>query len=390
MERFDYLLVGGGMAAHAAAAAIRELDEAGRIGIVGEEPYGPYARPPLSKGLWTGAPRERVWLPPVAGLEVRAGRRAVALDPAGHVVRDDRGEEYRYGKLLLATGARPRRLPLPSGSERVIHVRTLADYDALAAAPGRNVVVIGAGFIGSELASALTQAGRSVTMVFPEPVIGARSYPPALARFVTDEFAARGVTLLSGETVAAIEPRGSQVLVRTASGAELLADAVAAGLGVEPAVELARDAGLAVGDGVEVDEQLRTSAPDVWAAGDVARFLSPALGQRLRVEHEDAALTMGRAAGRAMAGDAAPYHHLPFFYSDLFDLGYEAVGLLDARLDTVECWKTFGREGICYYLRGDRVVGVLLWGTFGKVDGARTLIERRAGVSRPELPSAIA
>ncbi|HYQ81448.1 MAG TPA: NAD(P)/FAD-dependent oxidoreductase, partial [Anaeromyxobacteraceae bacterium] len=144
-----------------------------------------------------------------------------------------------------------------------------------------------------------------------------------------------------------------------------------------------------VGDGIEVDAHLETSAPGVFAAGDVARFPCRALGARVRVEHEDAALTMGRAAGRNMAGEDEPYQHLPFFYSDLFDLGYEAVGKLDPSLETVASWKTPFREGVVYYLEGDRVRGVLLWGIFGQVEAARQLVAGEQPVRREALLGAI-
>jgi NADPH-dependent 2,4-dienoyl-CoA reductase/sulfur reductase-like enzyme len=151
-------------------------------------------------------------------------------------------------------------------------------------------------------------------------------------------------------------------------------DAVVAGIGIAPNTELARAAGIEVDDGIVIDQHLRTSRPDVYAAGDVARFTAPALGTRLRVEHEDNALTMGHAAGRAMAGDSSPYAHLPFFYSDLFELGYEAVGEMDPRGEFLSDWKEPFREGVVYYLSGGRVRGVLLWNTWGQVDAARALI----------------
>ena len=169
----------------------------------------------------------------------------------------------------------------------------------------------------------------------------------------------------------------------TRSGRRLETAAVVAGLGIEPDVELAVAAGLAAANGIVVDEHLRTAHPDVYAAGDVANVFSPALDRRVRVEHEDAATTMGRAAGRAMAGDETPYAHLPFFYSDLFDMGYEAVGILDARLETVSDWKEPFREGVVYYLQDGRVRGVLLWNVWGQVDAARQLIAQ-PGPVRPE------
>ena len=387
MPTYRYLIIGSGMTGRAAAAAIRERDPSGSLGMIGSDPERPYARPPLSKGLWFGKTRETVYYDPVPGLTLHASRRAVELDSRTKNVRDDRGEEYRYERLLLATGARPRRLPF--GGEDIIYFRTLADYDRLRAVQGEEVVVIGAGFIGSEVAAGLASNGKRVTMIFPEEAIGARVYPAALATFVTRYFESKGVRILARSAVAAIRRGDRRIAVETASGQRLLADAVVAGIGVSPDVALAESAGITVSDGIEVNEGFRTSAPEVWAAGDVARFPSAALGERMRVEHEDAALSMGRAAGLSMAGEAVRYTHLPFFYSDLFDLGYEAVGKLDARLETVTSWKTEGREGVIYYLDGNRVRGVLLWGIFGQVDAARALIERGTAIPRDELVRAI-
>ena len=172
-------------------------------------------------------------------------------------------------------------------------------------------------------------------------------------------------------------------MLRTKSGEKVEVDGIVAGIGIEPNVDLAKAAGLRVENGVVVDEFLRTDRHEIFAAGDVANFYNPALGKRLRVEHEDNANTMGTAAGRNMAGKDQPYHHLPFFYSDLFDLGYEAVGDLDGRMQTVEDWKEPFREGVVYYLRDGRVRGVLLWNVWEQVDNARKLIAE-PGPFRPQ------
>jgi NADPH-dependent 2,4-dienoyl-CoA reductase/sulfur reductase-like enzyme len=387
MGESRYLIVGGGMSGHAAAAAIAAADPAGSLAMLAAEADRPYARPPLSKGLWLGKPEESVWLPDVPGLALHTGRRAVALDPRVREVRDDRGEVHRYEQLLLATGGAPRRLPF--GGDRVLYFRTIADFRRLRTVEGSRVAVVGGGFIGSELAAALSAAGKEVTMIFPEQAVGARAWPAELAGFVTRYFTGKGVRVLAGRTVEAVEPRGTATLVRTGQGEELLADAVVAGLGIRPETSLAEAAGIRCSDGIEVDALLETSAPAVFAAGDVALFPSEALGERIRVEHEDAALTQGHAAGRNMAGAREPYRHVPFFYSDLFDLGYEAVGKLDPRLETVVSWKTPFREGVVYYLEHDRVRGVLLWGIFGQVDAARALLAGRAPVRRSALADAI-
>ncbi|MGE5127554.1 MAG: NAD(P)/FAD-dependent oxidoreductase [Betaproteobacteria bacterium] len=390
MPRYRYLIVGGGMAADAAARGIRERDKEGSIGLVGEEPSAPYARPPLSKGLWKGEAVETIWRgTDKLGVTLHLGRRIVGLEPGKHRASDDRGEVYEFEKALLATGGRPRRLP-EAGSE-VVYFRTYADYERLRglAGQGQPIVVVGGGFIGSEIAAALATVGARPVMVFPENGVCARPFGPALSAFVTDAYRARGVEVLAGDTVSTIGGERGRARVKTRSGREIEAAAVVAGLGIVPDVELAAAAGLATGDGISVDERLRTTHPDVHAAGDVANVFSPALGSRLRVEHEDAALTMGRAAGLSMAGDETPYTHLPFFYSDLFDMGYEAVGRIDARLQTVADWKEPFREGVVYYLEDGRVRGVLLWNVWGQVDAAREFIKAPGPFAAKDLEGRI-
>jgi NADPH-dependent 2,4-dienoyl-CoA reductase/sulfur reductase-like enzyme len=291
------------------------------------------------------------------------------------IARDDHGDTYRYRRLLLATGATPRRLPF-DGGERVIHFRTLDDYQALRryAKPGAYIAVVGGGFIGSELAASLSSVGCKVTMLFPGPAIGAGRYPDGLTSYLDDYYRSHGVDVRSGIKVIGGSKTDGGVELELSDGEVLRVEAVVAGLGVTPDTSLAEQAGLTVDNGIVVDANLRSSDADIWAAGDVANFHSPALGRRLRVEHEDAAVGMGRHAGRAMAGVAGEYTALPFFYSDLFDLGYEAVGLLDTRLDVVEDWREPNREGVVYYLEAGRVRGALLWNTWGQVDAARALI----------------
>ena len=375
MPDYHYLIVGGGMAADAAARAIREVDRDRDIGVLSEEPDAPYGRPPLSKGLWKGEAVESVWKRTAeAGATLQLGKRVARLDPAKKQVTDHRGATYGYRKLLLATGARPKRLV--AGGEDVIYFRTLADYRRVreVADKRKRFAILGGGFIGSELAAALAGAGCRVTMLFPEAGIGARTFPLDLSRHLNAYYEAKGVTLLAGQSVIGLVKKGRAYAVRTLGGADVPADLVVAGIGVQPNVELAEAAGLPTEDGIAADDRLR-AGPDIWAAGDAAAVPSAVFGRRMRVEHEDAALTMGRYAGRAMAGaDDGPYTHLPFFYSDLFDLGYEAVGSLDARLATVSEWKEPFREGVVYYLDGGRVRGVLLWNTRGRVDAARRLL----------------
>jgi 3-phenylpropionate/trans-cinnamate dioxygenase ferredoxin reductase component len=373
MNTTRYLLVGGGNTAHAAAAGIREHDADGPITIVGAETHPPYKRPPLSKGLWGGGDEAKIWLKTaeLGGVDLQLGRRIASIDPAAHVAVDDRGEEIRYEKLLLATGGRPREIP---GAEGVVYFRTLDDYRLLRerAGEGKYVVVIGGGFIGSELAAALVGAGAQVTMVFPEPAIGWRLFPAELAHFVTGYYRDRGVEVLTDETVAGVA--GGKV--KLGSGRVLDADLVVAGLGIIPRTELAEAAGLPVDNGIVVDEHGRVEGvDDVFAAGDVANFPAPLLGKHVRVEHEDHANSHGRVVGANMAGADTVYDHLPLFYSDLFDLGYEAVGEVDSRLAAVENWVEPNREGtIAYVDDAGRPRGYLLWNTWGKVDAARDQI----------------
>jgi NADPH-dependent 2,4-dienoyl-CoA reductase/sulfur reductase-like enzyme len=222
-----------------------------------------------------------------------------------------------------------------------------------------------------------------VTLVLSGEGIGAGIYPAELSRWLADFYRGKGVTVRTGMTVDRVESRGNRLLLSGKGGDPLSADVVVAGLGIEPAVDLARQIGLELSDGVVVDEYLRTSREHIYAAGDIANFHNPALNRRLRVEHEDNANTMGETAGRNMAGAKRRYDHLPFFYSDLFDLGYEAVGDLSSRHQIVEDWKEKFREGVIYYLERGRVRGVLLWNTWGQVDAARALIAE-PGPFRPE------
>lgn len=373
MPHHRYLIVGGGMTADAAVRGIRELDPDGTVGLVSAEPHPPYNRPPLSKGLWKGAPLERIWRNTEAlGVTLYLGRTVRHLDLGAKQATDDAGTVYSFEKVLLATGGTPRRL----ATDGAIYFRTLDDYLALRwiAEEKEHVAVIGGGFIGSEIAAALAMNGKRVTMTFLEEGIGGRLFPVGLARFLNDYYRERGVEVLPGQSVRGIERVGERYVVHTDGGHRIDSDAVVAGLGIRPATELAEGTGLPVEDGILVDEFLRAGHPDVYAAGDVARFFNPALGKRIRVEHEDNANTQGMAAGRNMAGAQHPYTHLPFFYSDLFDLGYEAVGELDARHNTFEDWKEPYREGVVYYLQDGRVRGVLLWNVWGQVDAARSLI----------------
>jgi 3-phenylpropionate/trans-cinnamate dioxygenase ferredoxin reductase subunit len=375
MPEFKYLIVGGGMTADAAAKGILQTDKSHKIGMISGEKQPPYNSPALSKALWKGEPLDSIWRnTPKEHVDLYLGRLAQSVDVQKKVVVDDKGKRYSYDKLLLATGGIVRRLPYEISG--IIYFRTLDDYKKLRtlAGQGQNFLVIGGGFIGSEIAAALSMNHKSVTMIFPEDFIGSRIYPKDLAQFLNTFYQSKGVEVLAGDSVTGIEKQNSAYLVKTAGGRDLQVDGIVAGIGIQPDVQLARSAGLKIDNGIVVDEYLRTSHPDIYAAGDVANFYNPALNKRMRVEHEDNSIKMGETAGRNMAGETVPYDHLPFFYSDLFELGYEAVGELDTRHEIVADWKEQFREGVLYYLSNGRVRGVLLWNTWGQVDAARKLI----------------
>lgn len=383
MQHSKYLLVGAGLTADSACKGIRDVDPDGTITVVGDETYPPYLRPPLTKDLWKGKDEKKIW----RGTEkyhadLRLGRRIVAIDLSQRTARDDQGEEYRYEKLLFATGGRPRRLPF--GGDDVVYFRTLDDYRKLREIAQRHArfCVIGGGFIGSEIAAALAINDCPVTIVFPEPGVGARIFPRELSSALNEYFRARGVEVLAEAKVVDISRHGSGMRIALGDGRAIDADAVVAGIGIAPNAQLAADAGLKVENGIVVDAYGRAGGhEDVFAAGDVARFPVAALGTQMRFEHEDQAKSHGRCVGKNMAGAHEPYDHLPFFYSDLFDVGYEAVGETDTKLEALLDWDgSVEGKGTITYVDLQRLPrGVLLWNNFGHVDAARELI--RSGKS---------
>ncbi len=375
MASYKYLIIGAGMTGDSAVRGIREVDPNGTIGMIGSDPNPPYNRPPLTKGLWKGKPLESIWRgTDKYSVDIHLRRAVKSIEARKKVVIDGDGNEYGYEKLLLATGGTPRRLP--DTPEGIIYYRTLEDYHKLRelSSHKEHFGVIGGGFIGSEIAAALAMNGKQVTMLFPEPGIGANIYPSELSDYLTQFFRQKGVEVLAGARIQSVQKHGEGYELTTSEGRKVRVDGVIAGIGIQPNIELAQAAGLNTGNGIVVDETLQTSQPDIFAAGDVAEFHNPSLDKRLRIEHEDNANTMGLQAGRNMAGAIQPYHHLSYFYSDLFELGYEAVGELDHRLETLVDWKDPFKKGVIYYLSNSRVRGVLLWNVWETVPKARELI----------------
>ena len=386
MKSYKFLIVGSGMTADAAVRGIRELDPNGSIGMIGSETDMPYARPPLTKGMWKGRPFEKIWRgTDKLNVEFHLGRQVTELDPKSKLLRDDQGEEYSYDKLLLATGGSPIRLPF--GGNEIIYYRTLQDYQRLRALTeqGQRFLVIGAGFIGSEVAAVLSALGKQVTMIFRENSIGENIYPSELSNFLNDTYRKKGVDLVPADEVASLEKTGTSFKVQTRGGRTFEVDGVVAGIGVRPNVELAKSAGLKVENGIIVDDHQRASMPDIFAAGDVAMFPHATLGKLARIEHEDNALQMGKQAGRNMAGADEPYTHTPFFYSDLFEFGYEAVGELSSKLEMVTDWQEPFQKGVVYYLDGGHVRGVLLWNVWKKIEEATALIAEPGPFKAAEL-----
>jgi 3-phenylpropionate/trans-cinnamate dioxygenase ferredoxin reductase subunit len=395
---FRYLIIGGGLAGASAVEGIREIDDVGTILLVGREEHLPYERPPLSKKLWTGDKKVEDILAhdetfyKENEVQMLLGTTIVELDAQNKTVTDNTGDSFRFDKLLLATGGIPRRLSIPGGDmHEILYYRYLDDYARLRreATVGKSAVVIGGGFIGSEMAAALTMNGVKVTMIFPEPYLVQRVFPEYLGCAIQDRYREHGIKIMHDNKPAAFSRSETRVYTRTESEQHFESDLVVVGIGITPAVELATGAGLQVSNGIVVNEYLQSSHPDVYAAGDNAQFSYQALGQQMRVEHWDNALSQGKWAGRNMAGAHEPFDYMPYFYSDLFEFGYEAVGEVDARLETFADWEKENDTGVIYYLKDSKVRGVMLCNVWGKLDAARELIRSGKRMSPRHLRGAI-
>ena len=395
---FEYIIIGGGLAGASAVSGIREIDRSGAILLVGAEKHLPYDRPPLTKKLWLGKKKvEEIFIKGRKyyddnGITLLNGIKIVSINAGEKTVTDEKGESYSYKKLLIATGGIPRRLSIPGGDlEGIYYFRTLDDYLAIRqkSAQGASALVIGGGFIGSEIAAALNVNGVNVTMLFPGSYIVDRVFPDYLGKVVQQEFVGKGITVLSGDKPVSIEKKDGEFIARTEKGRTVKAGILIAGIGIEPETALAGSASLKIENGVTVNEYLETSDPDIYAAGDNAYFPYSALGKRMRLEHWDNALNQGRQAGRNMAGAHERYDYMPYFFSDLFEFGYEAVGEVDSQLETYADWIKENETGTVYYLKDGKVRGAMMCGIWEKVDQARELIKKGEHVDSLTLSGAI-
>ena len=390
-------VVGAGLAGGKAVEALRAEGFGGRIVLFGDEPHHPYERPPLSKGYLQGNDeRDTVFVHPESwygehDVDLRLGAAVTGLDRHAHELMTDDGQPVHYDRLLLATGASPRHLRLPGADLPGVHyLRTLDDSDALRAAfrPGATVVVIGGGWIGLETAAAARTAGATVTVLESAELPLLRVLGPQMAQVFAGLHRENGVDLRLGVTVAALRGEGSAVTgVELGDGAVIDADAVVVGVGVTPNVDLARQAGLEVDDGVLVNASLRTSDAHVFAAGDVANAEHPVLGRRIRVEHWANALHQPEVAARSILGRDAVYERLPYFFTDQYDLGMEYVGYASADDDVVVRGDLEGREFVALWVRDGRVVAGMNVNVWDVTDRIRDLILSREPADAFELPA---
>jgi 3-phenylpropionate/trans-cinnamate dioxygenase ferredoxin reductase component len=392
MTTDTHVIVGASLAGASAAAALRKEGFDGRIILIGEEAERPYERPELSKTYLRGEAKKDVHVHPVGfydehDIELWTGRRVDRLDLARREITVG-DEPIRFDRLLLATGATPRDLDLP-GSELdgIMTLRTMADADRIRErAEDVNVVaVIGGGWIGSEVAASLRQLGHDVTLVLPtrnplEKVLG-----PELGAMYREAHEEQGVSIVAGATATAFEGHGYVTAVRTADGRTVPAGLVVVGVGAEPRVELARQAGLRVDDGILVDERLETSVPGIFAAGDVANATHPLYRRRLRIEHWDNAKRQGRTAAANMLGKAKRYERIPYFYSDQYDIGMEYTGLAAPGDEVVFRGDRGAREFIAFWLRDGRVTAGMNVNVWDVAPAIERLVASQADVDVRQL-----
>ncbi len=387
MATQTFVIVGASLAGAKAAETLRAEGFDGRVVLLGAEPERPYERPPLSKEYLRGEADGKPYVHDEGfygeqEIELRTSTRVEAIDPGASTVTLAAGETLAFDRLLIATGAQPRPLTLP-GAERALTLRTTADSDTIRARieAGGRLVTIGAGWIGSEVAASARQKGCEVTILEMTEVPLERVLGPELGAVYRDVHTDHGTTFIGGAAVEAIEAGG----VRLGDGRLIEADFVVAGVGVQPRTALAEGAGLAVDNGILVDEHLRTSAPAIFAAGDVANVAHPFFGERIRVEHWHNALEQGPAAARAMLGSDDPYDRIPYFFSDQYDVGMEYAGFAREWDRVVFRGDRAAREFIAFWVAGGRVLAGMNVNVWDVTDDIQKLIRSRAIVDAARL-----
>lgn len=374
MDRYAYVVIGGGLAGGQAIEGIREEDTSGSIALITDEPHRPYERPPLSKGYLMGRrPESAVYVADEdrydeEGIQLYTGARVAGVDPGARTVTLEDGRSLGYGKLLLASGGRAKQLPIPGHDlGKVFTLRTIEDATQIRdlSGPGTHALVLGASFIGSEVAASLTVRETRVTMSFPEPRLLERVVPEEMSDWLHERYTSEGITILAGITPDELVGDADVQHVKLSNGSLVDVDLVVMGVGITLNTELAADAGLQVRDGdkaVVVNEHLQTSDPNIYAAGDIAAWPDPTFHRQLRVEHWDVAFNQGKLAGQNMAGAGMVYDRLPYFFSDLFDLSFEVWGDLSQWDQTVRRGDLEAREVAYYYFNDGKLVGVLAMG----------------------------
>jgi len=389
-----FVIVGASLAGAKAAETLRAEGFDGRVVLIGEEAERPYERPMLSKEYLRGEkPAAKLYVHDEGfyadnGIELMTGTRVQSLDPGAHEITLAGGARMSYSRLLLSTGAAPRRLPLPGADlPGVAYLRAMGESDALRAAirAASRVVVIGAGWIGSEVAASARHLGAEVAIVAPEAVPLVRVLGPEVGGIYRDLHAGHGVDLHLSTQIEAIVGDGAASGVRTTDGVVIEGDLVVAGVGVTPRVELAKLAGLTVENGIVVDEFLATSVPDVFAAGDVAATWNTRYDKRIRMEHWANALNQGPVAARNMLGQHTAYEKLPYFYSDQYDLGMEYNGYADDWDRVVVRGDRSGPEFLAFWLKDGRVLAGMNANIWDQGDDIKALIRSGASVDPDRL-----
>lgn len=388
IEESSYLIIGGGLSSLYAAQAIRERDSTGTLTLVTEEQHLPYDRVPLSKGYLAGKVHQESLFPRKTAffeerkIRVITGRRVVKLSPLMKRVALDDGTVLGFDRLLLSTGGRPRKLTIPGSDLAGIHyLRTLDDCNQIKMdiSHARSAVIIGGGFIGCELAAAFSSKGLDTTIVEAFPSILTQAFDPSTAKWIEGYFVSKGVKIVVSSPVAEFVGADGRVTgIMTKDGMTISGDMVVVGVGIVPNVELAQQAGLAVENGIVVDEFLRTSHPDIFAAGDVARLYHPVFGHHLRVEHYDMAVKEGRLAGMNMAGGKEPFTEMPYFFSYMFDLTTKAYGDMSNH-DATVTRGVLGRGGFFqfFFTQGRLAAFLSMNSPMDEIQAARSILSYR-------------